>query len=180
MVKMNSQQMIDILNDGGVGILRTDTLYGIVARADDEAAVERIFQTKVRDRDKPLIVLLPSAAAAYDESETISKISENSNTPTTIIVESPHAPAWLRHTDGSVGYRLPKDRTLRKLLEQTGPLVAPSANPQGLEPARTIDQAREYFGESIDCYLDGGEVPASQPPSQIFKIKTDGSIERLR
>ena len=123
---------------------------------------------------------LPSAAAAYDESETISKISENSNTPTTIIVESPHAPAWLRHTDGSVGYRVPKDRTLRKLLEQTGPLVAPSANPQGLEPARTIDQAREYFGESIDCYLDGGEVPASQPPSQIFKIKTDGSIERLR
>lgn len=177
---MNDQQMmIDTLNSGGVGVLRTDTLYGIVARANNEAAVERIFKIKARDRDKPLIVLLPDATSAYDAGETIAEF-DTTEAPTTIIVDSPHAYTWLRHSDGSVGYRVPKSPELQAILHHTGPLVAPSANPQGEPPARTVDEAKAYFGDAIDCYLDGGDVPSSQAPSQIFKRGADGSLTRLR
>lgn len=48
----------DILNKGGVAIIPTDTLYGIVARADYKKAVERIYQIKGRNTKKPLIILI--------------------------------------------------------------------------------------------------------------------------
>lgn len=175
-----SNNLVDTLQFGGIAVIRTDTLYGIVARADDEPAVERIFAIKARDRDKPLIVLLPNAEAAYDGAEKVQEFSEHAETPTTVIIDSPHAASWLRHADGSVGYRVPADPKLHLLLEQTGPLVAPSANPQGQAPARTVSEAREYFGDQIAWYEDGGEVPADQPPSRIVKVYADGSSERLR
>lgn len=172
--------LVDTLQSGGVAVIRTDTLYGIVARADDERAVEQIFTIKARDRDKPLIVLLPYAETAYDGAEKVREFSENADTPTTVIVDSPHAPAWLRHADGSVGYRVPSQPKLHQLLQQTGPLVAPSANPQGEPPARTIDEARRYFGDQIAWYEDDGEVPAEQPPSRIVKLQSDGTTQHLR
>ena len=172
--------LIETLMTGGVAVIRTDTLYGIVVRASDEQAVERIFQIKQRDRDKPLIVLLPSAEAAYDGIEKVREFSERAETPTTVIVDSPHAPAWLQHADGSVGYRVPKDPTLHALLEKTGPLVAPSANPQSEPPARTVAEAKKYFGDAIAWYEDGSEVPFDQSPSRIIKIHDDGSSEQLR
>lgn len=172
--------LAETLLAGGIAVVRTDTLYGVVAQADSEAAVEQIFTIKARDRDKPLIVLLPNAELAYDDVENVRKFSEGADTPTTVIVDSPHAPAWLRHADGSVGYRVPKNQKLHELLVQTGPLVAPSANHQGEAPARTAEQAREYFGDQIAWYEDDGEVPATQPPSRIVKVHADGSTERLR
>lgn len=172
--------LADTLLAGGIAVVRTDTLYGIVARANDEVAVERVFEIKARDRDKPLIILLPHADAAYDGAEKVHEFSERADTPTTVIVDSPHAPAWLRHADGSVGYRVPKDPALHALLEKTGPLVAPSANPQGELPARTVSEARKYFGDKIAWYEDDGEVPADQPPSRIIKVHADGTTERLR
>ena len=50
--------VINLLRSGGVGILPTDTLYGLVGRALDEGAVERIYKLKNRHSDKPLIVLI--------------------------------------------------------------------------------------------------------------------------
>lgn len=174
------EDLVEHLQGGGIAIIRTDTLYGIVARAADEAAVEQVFSVKSRDRNKPLIVLLAAANQAYDDAAVVEQYSARADVPTTVIVDSPHAPSWLRHADGSVGYRVPLDKAVRDLLAQTGPLVAPSANPQGLPPATSIESARTYFKDEISTYVDGGIVPADQPPSRIVKRMTDGSIVRLR
>lgn len=172
--------MIQCLRRGGVGVLRTDTLYGIVARADDETAVRRIFEIKQRDQDKPLIVLLPSADLAPDGAAVIQGLSD-SGAPTTVIVDSLQASGWLKHSDGSVGYRVVRRPSwLLEILQQTGPLVAPSANPQGKPPARTVTEAKSYFGDSVDYYLDGGKVSLDQKPSRVFKVLPDGSKIQLR
>lgn len=171
--------VVDLLEGGKIAIIRTDTLYGIVAQADDEQAVERIFTVKTRDRDKPLIVLVARPEDAYDGAKVIAKYTDGEH-PTTIIVDSPHAPLYLRHADGTVGYRVPTDENLRSLLIDTGPCVAPSANPQGLPPARNIAEARTYFGDKIDHYEDGGEVPIDQFPSRIIKVQNNGSIVKIR
>lgn len=161
-----------------MAILRTDTLYGVVARADNESAVERIYELKGRDETKPCIVLLPDAAQAYDPLPKA--LTERWPGPVSIIAPSPHAPAWVRRSGTTVAYRLPADESLRALLAQTGPLIAPSANLQGAEPARDIAMAQDYFGERVDAYVDEGAVPVGTPPSELWRIDDNGQWEQLR
>lgn len=176
---MNSK-LIKTLQSGGACIMRTDTLYGIVARADNEAAVLRVRRLKQRSAEMPLIVLIASADQAFDGTASIAQHSD-SGRPTSVIVPSPRAPAWLRHpVNGTVAYRVPNSRSLRAILAKTGPLVAPSANPHGLEPAHDIETARQYFGDTIDYYHDGGRVPGDIQPSRIVAIETDGSETVVR
>lgn len=169
------------LNAGGVVVLRSDTLYGIVARADDENAVQRIYQLKERSQHKSPIVLISSTSQFYDEprGEVRKLIESHWPGPVSIIVPATAAPAWISRDNGSVAYRLPDHSALRGLIEATGLLIAPSANPEGEEPARTIQQAIEYFGEDVDLYVDGGEV-GDVAPSQLLRINTQGEVERLR
>ena len=44
----------------------------------------------------------------------------------------------------------------------------------------TTEEARKYFADSIDLYIDGGEVPADTPPSRLVRIEADGTMTRLR
>lgn len=171
--------VLNILQGGGIAVLRTDTLYGIVARADDARAVARVFEVKQRDTDKPLIVLLAHSHDAWDGGDMLESFS-HSERPTSVIIDSPHAPSWLRHHDGTVAYRVPASPELRALLAETGPLVAPSANPQGLPPARTVQAAKAYFDDAVDYYTDGGEVPTGSPASRIIRVAPDGTIDVIR
>lgn len=59
----------------------------------------------------------------------------------------------------------------------TGPLVAPSANLEGLPPAKTIKEAKKYFGKNIQIYLDGGKLESL--PSTLIEIKK-GKWKALR
>lgn len=178
---INDPQLVSLLCSGGVGVLRTDTLYGLVARADDEAAVARVYRRKGRDEAKSPIVLISDVSQLYDVFPTQHGALARDEWParTTVIIPSRDAPVWIRRGNASVAYRLPADDRLRTLLDQTGPLVAPSANPEGLPPAASIAQAKAYFGESVDFYSDGGTV-TDNTPSTIIRIDAQGKLERLR
>src|SRR6185437_14196898 len=52
------ERVLELLRQGGVGFMPSDTIYGLSCRALDEPAVERIYRLKHRDSDKPLIVLI--------------------------------------------------------------------------------------------------------------------------
>lgn len=165
------------MTPGGLAVLRTDTIYGIVARADDEQAVHRLYEVRDRNVAKSCIVLIADASQQYganpcDLPEAVA--------PTSYVVPAADAPSWLLRTNDELAYRIPRVEWLRELLRQTGPLIAPSANPEGLAPARTIDEARKYFGDEVDYYLDGGEVSEHVSPSQLIRIHPDGTRERLR
>ena len=58
-----------------------------------------------------------------------------------------------------------------EILKQTGPLIAPSTNPQGFPPAKNIEEAKKYFGDKIDFYMDEGELTSD--PSTLTKIIGD-------
>ena len=51
---------------------------------------------------------------------------------------------------------LPESEELRKLITKVGPIIAPSANHEGLPPATTIEEAKAYFGADILIYIDDG------------------------
>lgn len=174
------EQLVTVLKSGGVAILRTDTLYGIVARADAVEAVERVYTIKGRTPTKSPIVLIARLEDMFDD-YTERKLNNVTNVwpgKNSIILPSAQAPDWIMRGNASVAYRMPANDALRQLLARTGPLIAPSANPEGLPPAMTIDKAVQYFDDSIDIYVDGGEV-VDDTPSKLFRVTNEG-LERLR
>jgi L-threonylcarbamoyladenylate synthase len=100
--------------------------------------------------------------------------------PTSVVVSVTNEPEWITRGGTTVAYRVPQNEELKSILKATGPLIAPSANPEGLPPARTLEEAREYFGEQVDLYVDGGEVPLDTMPSHIIALDEKGIGERLR
>jgi L-threonylcarbamoyladenylate synthase len=84
---------------------------------------------------------------------------------------------YLHRGTGGLAFRLPANESLREILLQTGPLVAPSANPEGREPAVNLAEARKYFGNKIDFYYGSGKLQS--PPSTLIKV-VKGKVEVLR
>lgn len=179
---VKNHELIDLLRSGGIAVLRTDTLYGLVASADNEQAVERVYQTKGRDANKSCIVLLDDMGSAYGRGDELGTDAHRyrSDVPTSFLINGIGAPKWLLRENNELAYRVPQSLGFRQFLARTGPLIAPSANPQGMPPARTVEEARAYFGQAVDMYVDGGEVPADTPPSRLLRVHDDGSVERLR
>jgi L-threonylcarbamoyladenylate synthase len=176
-----SPKLIEMIQAGAVGVLLTDTLYGIVAPAANEQAVERVFQVKHRNDAKPPIVLIGDTSQLFDPlpegvDPTIGGLWPGKNS---VILPSPSAPAWLVRGSKGVSYRLPDDTRLQQLLKQTGPLIAPSANPEGQPPARSIGEAQGYFGDQVDFYVDGG-VAINDQPSSLYSLAGPGDMEQLR
>lgn len=165
-----------LLNEGGIGVLRTDTIYGVVARADDERAVERIYEVKGRTPSKSPIVLIGSVSQLFEPCDD-ARLNELWPGKNSVILPS-EKPAWIVRGNASIAYRMPDNAALRELLMKTGPLIAPSANPEGDVPATTIDEARAYFGDNVDFYVDGGAV-TDNTPSKLYRLQEDG-LERLR
>lgn len=166
---------------GGIAVIRTDTLYGIVARADDKDAVNRIYDVKGRNPQKSCVILLDRPESSYGHADELSHdIEAYHEAPTSFLIDADDAPSYLLRENKLLAYRVPADATLRSLLSRTGPIIAPSANPEGAEPAYTVQQAMEYFGDRVDIYVDGGEVPRDTPPSRIVRVHPEGRLEQLR
>ena len=173
-------EVITVLKRGGVAVLRTDTLYGIVARAHDEAAVQRVYEIKGRTHTKSPIVLISGHEHMFDTYELAvhETVGQYWPGPHTFVLPSAAAPLWIRRGNASVAYRYPAHTELQELIHAVGPLIAPSANPEGLPPAMTIDEATGYFDDVVDIYVDGGTVE-NPNPSTIWRF-TDGALEKLR
>lgn len=175
------QKIIDILQQtGAIAIIPTDTVYGVVARAADQAAAERLYELKQRE-NKPGTLI----AASLDQLVELGiprrylKAVEQF-WPGAVSVIVPTVPA-LRYLDqgiGSLAVRVPEPAGLCALLEQTGPLLTSSANPPNEPTATTIDQAKAYFGEAVDAYQDGGDL-SGHAPSTVIRV-IDDAVEVLR
>lgn len=180
------EKVVTALQKGGIAVVRTDTLYGIIARAHDSSAVAKVYTVKKRDPLKQCIVLVSNATLQSDNSLTvhgpaIKQHSQRANRPTSVIVPASHEPKWLLGDTGdSMAYRLVRDPLLVAIIERVGPVIAPSANPEGMPPARTIQEARQYFGKAVDYYADGGEVHDDTQASRLIKLNPDGTVETLR
>lgn len=172
--------VIRSLLEGGIVVLPTDTIYGIVASALRPTAVERVLQLRQRDLRKAVIVLisdireLAQFSVLPDES---ARVFLNSVWPGKVSVVLPTTdPArWVHVHRGtnSIAFRVPSDESLRDLLRHTGPLIAPSANIAREPAAATIEEARHYFGDKVDVYVDGGILTSA--PSTLVRWTSKGA-----
>lgn len=171
------KNIVDTLCRGDIGVIPTDTIYGIVGRADMPNTVERIYAVRRRSPEKPCIILI----ASYDDlkkfsvtlDDSLKSIIESQNLwPGKVSIILPCTDQrfeYLTRGTENLAFRMPHVPELRELIAQTGPLIAPSANTEGDSPASTIASAREYFGNSVDFYVDDGE--RISPPSKIIRFE---------
>jgi L-threonylcarbamoyladenylate synthase len=181
--ELTETRVIDLLRHGAIGVIPTDTIYGLVCLASNYEAVERLYRTRPRDPAKACIILIASIDQITDQQYLTSKhqglMAKYWPGPVSIILPaSERTPRFVHRGENAVAYRMPANEALRELLSATGPLIAPSANPEGLEPAATLTEAQYYFGEHVDFYVDGGTMH-SHIPSTLVGIK-DNKIEVLR
>ncbi len=165
------ERVIKILKNGGVGFMPSDTIYGLSCRALDKKAVMRIHRLKERDEHKPFIVLISSLMQLLELGvNTFPKELVNDYWPgaLTIIFDAPKAPQWLQLGTKTLAVRLPNDEDLRDLINEVGPLVSTSANIQARRPAKSVEEARRYFGGKLDFYIDAGLI--ENPPSTIIEL----------
>ena len=181
--KLATRDIIKILQNGGVGVLPTDTLYGLSASVFKPEAVEKIYKLKNKDPQKPLIILI---SAVEDLAKLGITLNENWQKvlakiwPGPVSVVLPCKPNGLPHLHrgtNTLACRLPAKPDLIDLLKQVGPLISTSANPTGKPPASTIAAAKKYFGDQVDFYLDGGTL--SGAPSTLISL-VNNKVEILR
>ena len=169
------KNIFSLIQNKSVGVMPTDTVYGLVASALDEKAVSKIYKIKKRDEHKPFIILI---ATLKDldlfeiklERKVINILKKIWPNKVSIILPCKKKRFFYLHRGkGSLAFRMPKSKKLQNILIKTGPLASTSANLQGEEPAKNIRQAQKYFGNKIDFYVDGGEL--KNTPSTIISIK---------
>ncbi|MDP2855863.1 MAG: L-threonylcarbamoyladenylate synthase [bacterium] len=178
--KKQKEKIISILKSGGVGVMATDTIYGLVGSALNPKTVERVYRLRQRDKNKPLIILIGSLADlaifGINPSSYHKKILKKLWPGKVSIIFSCRKEKfrYLHRGAKTLSFRLPANKELRNLLIAVGPLVAPSANPQGLKPAANIKKAKKYFGARVDFYNDSGRLP--DQPSTLIQIKNNKVI----
>lgn len=174
---MFEKEIIDVLKSGGVGVIPTDTLYGIVASTSNPESVERVYAIRNRDAGKACIILIADIPELEKFSIELSSKEKDwleSVWPGQVSIMLPCMNEQLQYlTRGTehLVFRMPDDEALRALLRETGPLIAPSANIQGERPAETIAEAKKYFGDSVDFYIDGGILRGN--PSTIVRLENN-------
>ena len=166
------QQIINIIAErikqGEIGVIPTDTIYGIVCSAFNENSVEKLYKIRKRNKDKPMIILIGSVNDL--KLFNIDTIIKNWPKKTSIVFDCNDF-EYLHRGKRSLAFRLPHNKDLIDILKISGPIVAPSANIEGGKPAENIKEAKSYFGDKIDFYLDVGTIKSK--PSKIIYLNNE-------
>ena len=180
---MNVEKIVDVIDAGGLVISPTDTVYGIMSSIDNDS-VKKVFESKNRNVNKPLILLMDSIEMIKDYTSNISEIEEkliNKFMPglVTIILKKNNKVSDLI-TCGmyTVGVRIPDNKDLLEIIKKHGrPVVSTSANITGSEVITSIDMIDDDLRRNVDYIEDGGKIISSS--STIVRFD-DNKLKILR
>ncbi len=179
-LNISDTRIAERLQVGALAVLPTDTVYGVVCRAADETAVDRLYRLKHRDH-KPGTVIAASIDQLVElglKRRYLQPVTQYWPGAVSVVIPCGQELSYLHAGVGSLAVRIPDNQQLLALLRQTGPLLTSSANHPGEPIAVTVEVAEAYFADQVDFYVDGGDLSANKP-STIIRI-VDDAIEVLR
>lgn len=174
------------LENRGVILYPTDTIWGLGCDATNDDACERLLKIKERDESKSLIILVDSfhMIERYipEFPEVCYDLVELATRPLTIVYPNAHK---LSHhvlaADGSVGIRLTKDPICLQLIKSMRkPLVSTSANFSGQKSPGSFSEIDPKLIEMVDAVVEERTTERMEKASQIIKIGLNYSIEIIR
>ena len=175
----------EIIKNGGLVAVPTETVYGLAGSGLNEHAVGMIYEVKGRPAIKPLSLMVHGSEAmdalcleVPDQARTLA--AHFWPGPLTIVLKAkPEIPSIVLAGGSTVGLRCPDHPLTLELLRGCGlPLAAPSANPSGEESPKDAGKVLEYFDGKIDAVIDGGRCGLGRESTIIDMSKTPYRILR--
>jgi L-threonylcarbamoyladenylate synthase len=169
-----------LLNQGAVGVMPGDTVYGVMGRADNPATAERLYAVKQRE-NKPGTVIaadVEQLVALGLKKRYMTAVEQYWPGAVSVIIPCGPELEYLHQGTHGLAVRIPDQAELLRILKATGPLLTSSANITGQPTAVTVKQAQQYFGETVDFYVDGGNL-SDRLPSTILRV-VDDAVEIIR
>jgi L-threonylcarbamoyladenylate synthase len=159
---LTDPELVTVLRNDGVGVLLTDTVYGIVGRAQSPKAAAGVMKAKGREY-KPGTLIAANIQQLIDlglPPDHIKVCQHFWPGPVSIVIPAGPELAYIHLGKGSIAVRIPDKPELIKLLEAVGPLLTTSANLPDEPMVSTIDEAQQLFGRRLNFYVDGGRLSA--------------------
>ncbi len=193
----NLNKAVEFLNNSGIMICPTDTVYGFLADAGNKKAVDKIYKIKKRPKSKPLAIFVKDLKMT----KKLAEINKEQEAVLTLRLRSGQAKYWpgkytfilkskvksqnfklsklVTGKDGTIALRIPRYKFLNSLLKKINkPLAQTSVNISGKPPLTKINDIIEQFKKYDILIIDGGNLPKSKP-SKILELKED-KIKTLR
>ncbi|MDT7829793.1 L-threonylcarbamoyladenylate synthase [Pricia sp. S334] len=177
---------LKVLQQGGLILYPTDTVWGIGCDATDEAAVQKVYALKNRDDRKALICLVANDAMLERHVENVPDLAYDildlSTKPTTIIYDAPKGVAKnLIASDDTLAVRVASDKFCRNLINKfRKPIVSTSANVSGEPSPRDFQEISEAILRGVDYVVNLQSEQLNSLPSSIIRLANDGKVKIIR
>jgi L-threonylcarbamoyladenylate synthase len=187
------EEAASVLNNGGLVVFPTDTVYGLAAKVMDSAAIERIYDVKGRELTKAIAVLIGDQSQLNEVADQITNQTQHllkyfwPGALTAVVKKRPEIPISLS-TNLTLGVRMPDFDFARILIKKVGPLATTSANISGFDAAINAEMAYKQLDGKVDLIIDGGFCSGGVASTVIdctdesFRILRAGAIteEQIR
>ncbi len=181
------KQAVEVMNNGGVILYPTDTVWGIGCDATNVEAVKKVYEIKRRTDSKALITLVDSEAKVEFYVRDIPMVAwdvmEYNTKPTTVIFDGARnlAPNLLAE-DGSVGIRITHEAFSKELCFRfRKAVVSTSANISGEPAPQCFEEISEEILQAVDYVVKYRQKDRSKAkPSTIIKLGARGEVRIIR
>lgn len=181
------KKTVKILQEGGVILYPTDTIWGLGCDATNEKAVARIYKIKKRTDTKAMLLLVDDASKILNYVEEVPEMAwqlvELTTKPLTIIYpKAKNLPYNLVAEDESIGIRVTDEEFSKKLCAQFGkPIVSTSANISGKATPLNFSEISDEIKSAVDYIVKYRQKETLKPkPSSIIKIEKGNVIQIIR
>jgi L-threonylcarbamoyladenylate synthase len=176
-----------VVQEGGIILYPTDTIWGIGCDATNTEAIKKIYQLKQRDESKSLIILLDTYNKLQSYIKDVPSIAydliEYAENPLTLIMPgAKNVSPELIAADGSLGIRIVKHDFCQQLIQRIRkPLVSTSANISGKPSPHYFAQIDQAIIDRVDYIVDLEQHNTEiKKPSTIMRLQPDGQFEFIR
>jgi tRNA threonylcarbamoyl adenosine modification protein (Sua5/YciO/YrdC/YwlC family) len=159
---------------GGVAVFPADTVYGLACDPGNPIAVERLYQLKRRQLDKPSAVMFFDLEVAFDALPELGPRTREAMAQllpggVTLLLPNPVArfPLACGADPGTLGVRVP---VVEALAGVQWPVLQSSANRAGGEDPRRLEDVPELIRRAADLVIDGGALPGT--PSTVVDLRS--------
>jgi L-threonylcarbamoyladenylate synthase len=166
-----------VISSGGIAAVPTETFYGLCARYDDPAVLEKLYAMKGRPRNRAIPLIIGDAGmlglvAAKVTGPAHRLIRRFWPGPLTLLLDAREdLPQLITAGTGKVAVRVPGASFALDLARSIGiPLTSTSANISGLPPAQSSEEVIRHFGDALDIVIDGGRTPDGLPSTIVEVI----------
>ena len=178
---MNFELLCNLINNGELAIVPTDTVYGIIADATNEEAIKKVYMAKRRSFSKPLIIMVSSIEMLKKYVKNISDVEKRliekywPGRLTILFKRNNKISDLLTNSGDYIGIRLPDNKELCKLMNMLNkPLVSTSANISDNMTITEISMLEDELKNSISYIVDGGIL--DDLPSTLIKVEDEKII----